>query len=70
MMNIEVLVNRQTKNDKKYVTTIHDAFSIGSTVVVQQEDGEPWTHDTVIGRGNHNHSNRSYTIRTHKNHLT
>ena len=32
----EALVNRQTKNDRKYDTAInYDSFSIGSTVVVQ-----------------------------------
>ena len=31
--------------------------------MVQQEDGGPWTYDTVVGRGDHNHSNRSCIIR-------
>ena len=57
----EALINRQTKNDKKYdPARIFDLFSIGSTVMVQQEDGGPWTHG--IGRGDHNHYNRSYII--------
>ena len=61
----EALINRQAKNDKKYDTAInYNLFSIGSTVVVvQQEDGGSWTHGTVVGRGDHNHNNRSYTIR-------
>ena len=37
----------------------YDLFSIGSTVVVQWEDGGPWTHSTVVGRGNHNHNSRA-----------
>ena len=59
----EVLVNRQAKNDKKYDTARNYAlFSIGSTVVVQHEDGKPWTHGTVVGTHDHNHNNRSYII--------
>ena len=34
----------------------------GYTVVVQCEDGGPWTHGTVEGRGDHNHHERSYNI--------
>ena len=57
------LVNRQTKNYKKYDTARNYAsFSIGSTVVVQQKDGGPLTHDTVFGGGNHNYSNKSYMM--------
>ena len=40
---------------------------IGSTVVVQQEDGGPWTHGTIVGKGDHNHHNYSYTTSTHNN---
>ena len=55
------------KNEKKYDTTRNnDLFSKGSTVVVQWEDGGPWTHATVVGRGDHNHNNRLYTIRVRK----
>ena len=35
---------------------------MASTVVVQWEDGRPWTHGTVVGKRDHNHNNRSYTI--------
>ena len=38
------------------------SIPIGSTVVVQWEGGGLWTHSTIIGRGNHNHHNRSYRI--------
>ena len=50
-------------------TMIHQkslSISIGSTVVVQQEDGGPWTHGTVIGKGDHNQHNRSYKIQVTK----
>ena len=30
--------------------------------MVEQEDGGPWTHGTVVGRGDHNHNNKSYTV--------
>ena len=38
------------------------SISIQSTVVVQREDRGPWTHGTIIGKGDHNHHNRSYKI--------
>ena len=41
-------------------------FLTGSTVLVQQEDGGSWIYGTVVGRGNHNHNNRSFTIRVTK----
>ena len=47
------------RNDTNYDTgRNYDLFSIGSTVVVQWEDGGPWTHGTIIGTGDHNHNNR------------
>ena len=51
----DVLVNRQTK-------MIRTSFSLGSTVVAHQKDGGPWIPGTVVGRGDHNHSYRSYMI--------
>ena len=38
------------------------SIPIGSTGAVQQEDRGPWTHGTIIGKGDHNHHNRSYNI--------
>ena len=35
---------------------------MGSTVAVQQEDGDKWTHDTIVGKGDHNENNKSYKI--------
>ena len=58
----EASVKRQMKNYK-----IHDtprkyaSVPIGSTVVVQHEDGRLWTHGTIEGKENHNHNDRSYT---------
>ena len=64
----EALVIRQTRNDKNLDTSRnYDSFSIGCTVVVQWEKSELWTYGTVVGRGDHNHSNRSYMIRITKN---
>ena len=41
----EALVNRQTKDDKNNDTVRnYDSFPIRSTVVVQCQDGGPWTH--------------------------
>ena len=60
----EALVKRQIRNIKNYDTVRnYDLFSIGSTVVVQWEDGWLWTHWTIAVAGNNNHKNRSYTIR-------
>ena len=42
------------------------SIPIGLTVVVQQEDGGPWTHGTVVDKGNHNHHNRSYKLQVTK----
>ena len=30
--------------------------------MIHCEDGGPWTHGTVVGRGDHKHNNRSYMI--------
>ena len=30
--------------------------------MVQQEDGRPWTHGTIVGTGDHNCQDKSYTI--------
>ena len=34
--------------------------------MAQQEDGGPLRHGTVVGRGDHNHNNRSYTLQVTK----
>ena len=41
---------------------LHKSLPIGSTVVVQWEDGGPWIHGTIIGKGDHNHHNQSYNV--------
>ena len=38
------------------------SIPIGSTVVVQQEDSGPWTHRTIVGKGDHNHHDQSYIL--------
>ena len=38
------------------------SIPIGSTVVVQWEDGRLWIHGAILGKGDHNHRNRSYKI--------
>ena len=59
----EVLIKRQTKDDKSQGTPKnYVSIPIGSTVVVQWEDGGPWTHGTIEVKGNHNHHDRSYYI--------
>ena len=60
----EALVKVQIRNDKNYYTARnYDLFSKGCTVVVQGEDDGLWTQRTIVGTGDHNHNNRSYTIR-------
>ena len=55
------IIKRQKKNDNDTAVTF-SCIPIGSTVAVQQEDGGPWTHGTVVGTGDHNHHEKSYTI--------
>ena len=56
------LMHRQGKNDQNNDTSkIFMSIHIGSTVAVQQ-DGGPWTHGTVMGKGDQNNHNRSYKI--------
>ena len=48
------LLDRQHKNGND-ASPVFASLPTGSAVVVQQEDGRPWTHGTVVGMGNHNH---------------
>ena len=59
----EVLIKRQTEDDKNQGTP-RNYISIprATTVVVQHDDGGLWTHGTVEGKGAHNHHDRSYNI--------
>ena len=51
------------KSGKNHVTfRNYTTIPIVSMIVVQREDGGPWTHGTVVGKQDHNHNNRSYTI--------
>ena len=59
------LTYRQGKNDPNNDTSqVFVSIPIGSTVGVQWEDGGPWTHGTIVGRGDHNHYNRSYKYKS------
>ena len=59
----EALMRRQTKDDKNQRTPRkYVSITIGPIVVVQWEDGGPWTHGTVEGKGDHDHHDRSYNI--------
>ena len=59
----KILMYRQGKNDPNNDTSqAFVSIPIGSTVAVQWEDGGPWTHGTIVGKGDHNHHNRSYKI--------
>ena len=55
------LTERQQKN-KNDTSAVFPCISIGSAVVVQQEDGGLWTHGTIVGTGDQNHHDKSYTI--------
>ena len=35
---------------------------VGMTIVVQREDGSPWTHGTVVGHGTKQQNNKSFEI--------
>ena len=54
------LLERQHKNNND--SPIFASIPIGSAVVVQQEDGGPWTYGTVIDIGDHNHHDHTYII--------
>ena len=55
------LLERQHKNNND-ASPIFASIPIGSAIVVQQEDGGPWTHGTVVNIGDHNHHNCTYII--------
>ena len=54
------LVDRQNKNNN--TSPVFASLPIGSAVVVQCEDGGPWTHGTIVGTGDHNHHEHAYAI--------
>ena len=59
----EALVKRQTKRDKNHDTPRnYGIILIESTVVVQWEDGGPWTQGIVVGKGDNNENNILSTI--------
>ena len=56
--NHSKLVHRQHKSNRyNDASPIYASIPIGSTVVVQQEDGGPWTHRTIVGEGDPIHHN-------------
>ena len=55
------IIKRQQKNNNDTAVTF-SCIPIGSAVAVQQEDSGPWTYRTVVGIGDHNHHEKSYTI--------
>ena len=54
------LVDRQNRNNN--TSPVFASFPIGSAVVVQHDDGGPWTHGTIGGTSDHNHYDHAYTI--------
>ena len=54
-------VERQQKNNNN-ASPVFAFIPIGSTVAIQQEDGRLWTHGMILGTGNHNPHDRSYTV--------
>ena len=57
------LMQEQGKNDPNNNTSqVFLSIPMGSTVAVEWEDGAPWTHGTIVGKGNYIHHNRSYKI--------
>ena len=55
------LLDRQHKNNDDALP-IFVSIPIGSAVVVQWEDGRPWTHGTIVDTGDHNHHGHAYII--------
>ena len=63
----KTLMHRQGKNDcGKDTSKIFTSIPIGSTVVVQKEDGGLWTHGTVVNKGDHSYHDKSYKIQVTK----
>ena len=60
------LVDRQGKSDND-TSPVFSNIPTGSAVAVQHEDSGPWTHGTVVGKGSHNHHDRSYVIQITNN---
>ena len=65
------LIDRQYKNNND-TPPVFSYIPIGSAVMVQREDGRPWTHGTIVGSGDYNHHDRSYIIQLTMNgrHIT
>ena len=55
------LEDRQHKNYND-ASLVFSYITIGSAVVVQQEDSGLGTHGMIVGTGSHNHHDRLYTI--------
>ena len=55
------LLDKQHKNNDD-ASLIFASIPIGSAVVVQQKDGRPWTHGTIVNTGDHNHHDHAYII--------
>ena len=63
MSIISKLIHRQHRNGTNNdASPVFASIPIGLTVVVQQEDGGPWTHGTIVRKGDHNHHDQSYII--------
>ena len=63
----EALVERQRKAHKGYDTVrYYNSIPIGSTQVVQYEDGGLWTHGTILDKGDCNHNDQSCKIQVTK----
>ena len=60
------IIKRQQTNDKDTAVTF-SCIPIESAVVVQWEEGGPWTHGTVVGTGDHNHHEKLYIIQLTSN---
>ena len=58
-VNYAQAAQNDTNND---ASPIFASIPVGSTVAVQQEDGGPWTHGMIVGKGDNNHHDQSYTI--------
>ena len=59
----KAIIDRQSTNDKSNdASKSFVSFPIGSTVVVQWEDGGPYTHGSIEAKYDCNHQNRSCKI--------
>ena len=59
----ETLLERETEADKNYDTLRnYISIPIASTSAFQRQDGRPWSHGTIMDKGDQIHNDQSYNV--------